>query len=137
MKNKSLLFIVLMAFLSMGGLVSSDIFLPALSKMGNYYHVSESSIQSTITIFLFGIAFSQLIYGPLSDCLGRKTVLISGMIIWLISTIGIFYSTHISELLLLRLFQGIGACAGITLRAYPNRVLFQTIIPHAKCNIAS
>ncbi len=41
--------------------------------------------------------------------------LISGMIIWLISTIGIFYSTHISELLLLRLFQGIGACAGITL----------------------
>ncbi|MER2472520.1 MULTISPECIES: multidrug effflux MFS transporter [Photorhabdus] len=115
MKNKSLLFVVLMAFLSMGGLVSSDIFLPALSKMGNYYHVSESSIQSTITIFLFGIAFSQLIYGPLSDCLGRKTVLISGMIIWLISTIGIFYSTHISELLLLRLFQGIGACAGITL----------------------
>ncbi|PQQ23954.1 hypothetical protein C6H64_22070 [Photorhabdus luminescens] len=54
-KSSSLLFVVLMAFLSMGGLVSSDIFLPALSKMGNYYHVSESSIQSAIAIFLFGI----------------------------------------------------------------------------------
>ncbi|MEQ1965038.1 MFS transporter [Xenorhabdus khoisanae] len=56
----------------MGELISSDIFLPALSKMGNYYNVSESNVQSAIAIFLFAIAFSQLIYGPLSDCLGRK-----------------------------------------------------------------
>ncbi|MDE9433381.1 multidrug effflux MFS transporter [Xenorhabdus bovienii] len=123
-KSSSLSFIILMAFLSMGGLISSDIFLPALSKMGGYYHVSESSVQSAIAIFLFGIAFSQLIYGPLSDCLGRKKILIFGVIIWLISTIGIFYSTHISELILLRLFQGVGACAGITLsRAIINDLM--------------
>ncbi|AOM40391.1 multidrug effflux MFS transporter [Xenorhabdus hominickii] len=126
MKNKtySLLFIVLMVFLSMGGLISSDIFLPALSKMGHYYNVSESNVQSAISIFLFGTAFSQLIYGPLSDCLGRKKILLAGIIIWLISTVCIFYSTHISELLLLRLFQGIGACAGITLsRAIINDLM--------------
>ncbi len=113
-----------MAFLSMGGLISSDIFLPALDKMGNYYNVSESNVQSSIAIFLFSIAISQLIYGPLSDCLGRKNTLIIGMIIWLISTACVFYSTHINELLLLRLFQGIGACAGITLsRAIINDLM--------------
>ncbi|MBD2812046.1 multidrug effflux MFS transporter [Xenorhabdus sp. Vera] len=123
-RKPSFLFIILVTFLSMGGLISTDIFLPALSEMGDYYHVNKSNIQSAIAIFLFGIAFSQLIYGPLSDCLGRKKVLISGMIIWLISTVGIFYSTYISELLILRLFQGLGACAGITLgRAIINDLM--------------
>lgn len=84
----SLPFIILMACLSVGGLISTDIFLPALAPMSHFYQVSESSVQSAISIFLFGIAFSQLIYGPLSDSLGRKKLLIAGMIIWLLSLNG-------------------------------------------------
>ncbi|OSN10667.1 Bcr/CflA family drug resistance efflux transporter [Lonsdalea iberica] len=116
--------VVLIACLSVGGLISTDIFLPALGNMSEFYKVSEAQIQNAIAIFLFGVSFSQLIYGPLSDSLGRKKVLIAGGIIWLISTIAVIYSTNINELLFLRLLQGIGSCAGITIsRAVINDMM--------------
>ncbi|HIA0779915.1 TPA: hypothetical protein ACWOXG_004778 [Salmonella enterica subsp. enterica] len=63
---------VLVICLSVGGLISTDIFLPALGEMRLFYKVTEAQIQDAIALFLFGVAFSQLIYGPLSDSLGRK-----------------------------------------------------------------
>lgn len=83
--------------------------------MGDFYQATESDIQSAIAIFLFGISISQLIYGPLSDSFGRKNILLIGLAIWLVSTLGIFVSTSVDQLYLLRLLQGIGACAGITI----------------------
>lgn len=111
----SKIFIITICFLSVGGLISTDIFLPALPSMSQFYHSSEENIQSCIAIFLFGISVTQLIYGPLTDSLGRKKVLLAGLTVWLAATIGIFFSSTINELLILRLFQGIGACAGITI----------------------
>jgi len=126
MMNKTLPMplVVLIACLSVGGLISTDIFLPALGEMQLFYKVTEAQIQDAIALFLFGVAFSQLVYGPLSDCLGRKKTLIAGLLIWLVSTVGVIYSTHINELLILRLFQGIGSCAGITIsRAIINDMM--------------
>ncbi len=68
----SLPFLILIVCLSTGGLISTDIFLPALGEMRQYYHVTESRIQSAIAVFLFALALGQLIYGPLSDNFGRK-----------------------------------------------------------------
>jgi len=113
--NISIMFIILIAALSVGGLISTDIFLPALNNMRIYYQVSESQIQNSIAIFLLGISFSQLVYGPLSDSFGRKKILIIGMLIWFLSTLGVLYSSSINELLFLRLMQGVGSCAGITI----------------------
>ncbi|EDJ8987586.1 Bcr/CflA family drug resistance efflux transporter [Salmonella enterica subsp. diarizonae] len=115
---------VLVICLSVGGLISTDIFLPALGEMRLFYKVTEAQIQDAIALFLFGVAFSQLIYGPLSDSLGRKKTLIGGLLIWLISTASVIYTTHINELLGLRLWQGIGSCAGITIsRAIINDMM--------------
>lgn len=115
---------VLVICLSVGGLISTDIFLPALGEMRLFYKVTEAQIQDAIALFLFGVAFSQLIYGPLSDSLGRKKTLIGGLLIWLISTASVIYTTHINELLGLRLLQGIGSCAGITIsRAIINDMM--------------
>lgn len=116
--------IVLITCLSVGGLISTDIFLPALGEMRYFYKVTEAQIQNAIALFLFGVAFSQLIYGPLSDCLGRKRTLIAGLLIWLISTAGVIFTANINELLCLRLLQGIGSCAGITIsRAIINDMM--------------
>lgn len=123
-KKISMPLAVLITCLSVGGLISTDIFLPALGEMRFFYNVTEAQIQDVIALFLFGVAFSQLIYGPLSDSLGRKKTLIAGLMIWLISTVGVIYTTHIDELLILRLLQGIGSCAGITIsRAIINDMM--------------
>ncbi len=117
-------FTIMIACLSVGGLISTDIFLPALGEMSKFYHVPETQVQNAISIFLLGVSFSQLVYGPLSDSLGRKNVLIVGILIWLFSTAGVIYTSSINELLLLRLLQGIGSCAGITIgRAIINDLL--------------
>ncbi|MEL6088794.1 multidrug effflux MFS transporter [Bartonella schoenbuchensis] len=120
----TLLFIILIACLSVGGLISTDIFLPALRDMRYHYQVTESQIQSTIAIFLLALASGQLIYGPFSDNFGRKKALLFGLFLWLFATLGIIYTDTLQALLVLRFLQGLGACAGIVLsRAIVNDLL--------------
>ncbi|MFA1563200.1 multidrug effflux MFS transporter [Aliivibrio fischeri] len=116
MKNKvSFTLTLLICFLSLGGLISTDIFLPALKDMGEFYNATPQNMQSSIAIFLLGISITQLIYGPITDSLGRKKVLLFGLFIWFFSTISIYFSQNFHSLMILRLLQGIGACAGITI----------------------
>ncbi|WP_375642518.1 MULTISPECIES: multidrug effflux MFS transporter [unclassified Bartonella] len=120
----NLLFIVLIVCLSTGGLISTDIFLPALGEMRQYYQVTQSQIQSAVAVFLLALALGQLIYGPLSDNFGRKKTLLLGLFLWLFTTLGVIYTVHIHAFLVLRFLQGLGACAGLVLsRAIINDLL--------------
>ncbi|PIT69737.1 multidrug effflux MFS transporter [Bartonella tribocorum] len=123
-RKYTLPFIILIVCLSTGGLISTDIFLPALADMRQYYQVTQSQIQSAVAIFLFALALGQLIYGPLSDNFGRKKTLLLGLFLWLFTTIGVIYTVHIHAFLMLRFLQGLGACAGLVLsRAIINDLL--------------
>ncbi|WP_375665373.1 multidrug effflux MFS transporter [Bartonella sp. TT121SHDZB] len=120
----NLLFIILIVCLSTGGLISTDIFLPALGDMRQYYQVTQSQIQSAVAVFLLALALGQLIYGPLSDNFGRKKTLLLGLFLWLFTTLGVIYTVHIHAFLVLRFLQGLGACAGLVLsRAIINDLL--------------
>ncbi|WP_375608637.1 MULTISPECIES: multidrug effflux MFS transporter [unclassified Bartonella] len=125
MKHKyTLPFIILIVCLSTGGLISTDIFLPALGDMRQYYQVTQSQIQSAVAVFLLALALGQLIYGPLSDNFGRKKTLLLGLFLWLFTTLGVIYTVHIHAFLVLRFLQGLGACAGLVLsRAIINDLL--------------
>ncbi|WP_375693341.1 MULTISPECIES: multidrug effflux MFS transporter [unclassified Bartonella] len=117
-------FIILIVCLSTGGLISTDIFLPALGDMRQYYQVTQSQIQSAVAVFLLALALGQLIYGPLSDNFGRKKTLLLGLFLWLFTTLGVIYTVHIHAFLVLRFLQGLGACAGLVLsRAIINDLL--------------
>ncbi|WP_273757160.1 multidrug effflux MFS transporter [Bartonella sp. MM73XJBT] len=123
-RKYTLPFLILIVCLSTGGLISTDIFLPALGEMRQYYQVTESRIQSAVAIFLFALALGQLIYGPLSDNFGRKKTLLFGLFLWLFTTISVIYTVNIHAFLALRFLQGLGACAGIVLsRAIINDLL--------------
>ncbi|ATO57279.1 multidrug effflux MFS transporter [Bartonella sp. 1-1C] len=118
------LFMVIIICLSVGGLISTDIFLPALGDMRQYYQVTESQIQHAVAIFLSAVAIGQLIYGPLSDNFGRKKTLLFGLFLWLFATLGIIYTINIQAFLTLRFLQGLGACSGIVLsRAIINDLM--------------
>ncbi|QEE12643.1 multidrug effflux MFS transporter [Bartonella krasnovii] len=123
-RKYTLSFIIFIVCLSTGGLISTDIFLPALGDMRQYYQVTQSQIQSAVAVFLFALALGQLIYGPLSDNFGRKKTLLLGLFLWLFTTIGVIYTVHIHAFLVLRFLQGLGACAGLVLsRAIINDLL--------------
>lgn len=107
----------LMAFTSL----STDIYLPAMPAMSAALH-GDSEL--TVTGFLIGFAIAQLIWGPISDQLGRKTPLYIGMIIFAIGSAGCALSTDMSQIVFWRVIQAAGACTGPMLARAMIRDLF-------------
>lgn len=107
----------LMAFTSL----STDIYLPAMPTIASDL---QGSAELTITGFLIGFAIAQLIWGPISDNIGRRIPLLIGMIIFAIGSAGCALSNTIGQIVLWRVFQAFGACTGPMLARAMVRDLF-------------
>ncbi|MBR3746975.1 MAG: MFS transporter [Selenomonadaceae bacterium] len=94
--------------------LSTDLFLPALPEMGNYFSASEFLVGLTLTIFFFVFAVSMILFGPLSDKFGRRPILIFGAAIYTISSFACAEASDIYFLLAGRFFQAVGSGAIIT-----------------------
>jgi DHA1 family bicyclomycin/chloramphenicol resistance-like MFS transporter len=78
---------ILLTMLVALGPISTDLYLPSLPSLMQYFDASEADVQLTLSIFLVGLAVSQLVYGPLSDRFGRKPVLLAGLVLYLLASI--------------------------------------------------
>ncbi|WP_434584550.1 multidrug effflux MFS transporter [Klebsiella sp. R390] len=107
----------LMAFTSL----STDIYLPAMPLMAAEL---QGDAELTITGFLIGFALAQLVWGPISDRLGRRTPLLIGMVLFIIGSAGCALSTSIDQIIFWRVFQALGACTGPMLARAMVRDLF-------------
>ncbi len=94
------------------GPLSTDMYLPALPSMAEEFSTGSGSIQLTLSLFLAGFALAQIIYGPLSDRFGRKPVLISGLMIFTLSSLACALSDNIVSLIIFRFLQALGGSAG-------------------------
>lgn len=94
------------------GPITTDLYLPALPLIGRELGGSVADVQLTLSIYLFGFAAAQLVLGPLSDRLGRKPVLLAGLFVYLLGSLGCMLAPNISLLVLARLVQAVGACSG-------------------------
>ena len=92
-----------------------EMYLPALTAIGTSLDAPEQLVQWTITIYLLTLSISQLALGPLADSIGRRKVLLIGMLIIVIGSIVCALANSIWVLLLGRAIQGLGAGANITL----------------------
>nr|WP_321404617.1 multidrug effflux MFS transporter [uncultured Desulfobacter sp.] len=95
----------LMAFTSL----STDIYLPAMPAMAKELN---GDAELTITGFLIGFTFAQLIWGPISDSIGRKIPLYIGMLVFAVGAAGCAMSHTIGQIVLWRVVQAFGACTG-------------------------
>jgi DHA1 family bicyclomycin/chloramphenicol resistance-like MFS transporter len=91
---------------------STDIFLPSLPSIGAALEATPGEVQLTLSAFTYAYAFSQLLYGPLTDRFGRRPVLLVAMGIYVGASIGATLSTSIAMLIAIRTVQALGACAG-------------------------
>lgn len=107
----------LMAFTSL----STDIYLPAIPTMAEDLH---GNVELTITGFLIGFTIAQLIWGPISDHMGRRKPLFIGMVLFIIGSAGCALSTSITQIVFWRVFQALGACTGPMLARAMIRDLF-------------
>lgn len=116
--------ILILGMLSAIGPFSIDMYLPGFPAIANDLHTTVGKVSLSLSSFFIGIAFGQLLYGPLLDRFGRKKPLYIGLSLYLIASIGCALSTSVNALIILRLFQAIGGCAGMVAARAMVRDLF-------------
>ncbi|QHA89663.1 purine nucleoside transporter PunC [Serratia rhizosphaerae] len=131
-------FMFYLAGLSMLGFLATDMYLPAFGMMQKDLQISPGAISASLSIFLAGFAFAQLLWGPLSDKLGRKPVLLIGLALFGLGCLGMMWADNALQLWTLRFIQAVGVCAAavtwqaIVIDRYPGsraNQVFATIMP--------
>lgn len=117
------LILVLGALIAIGPL-SIDMYLPALPRIAENLHTSESAIQLTLTGMLAGMGVGQLLIGPLSDAIGRRRPLIVGTAVHVVASLACLVAPTAALLDAARVLQGLGAAAGAVLALAVIRDLF-------------
>ncbi|NQX70321.1 MFS transporter [Paenibacillus alba] len=90
---------------------AQNLYVPLMPEIQKELHTSLYMVNLSVTLFTVALAVLQIVYGPLIDRIGRKKILLPGMIIYVAATIGCSFSFSIEMLLGFRLLQGIGAAA--------------------------
>ena len=93
------------------GYVATDIYLPSLPAMGAYFHAENHEVQRTLFFYLISFSLAPLICGPLSDHIGRKRVILGGLFVAFIATLGCLFSESIEVFIACQCIQGMGTGA--------------------------
>lgn len=111
-KNKNILILILGAIAALGPF-SIDMYLPGFPSMAKSLGTDISHLSLTLTSYFIGISVGQLFYGPLLDRFGRKKPLLIGLSIYLAAAVFCIFSNSVYTLIILRLLQALGGCAGM------------------------
>lgn len=92
--------------------LSETVYTPSLPDIARALHASESMVEYTLTIYLFGFAIGTLFWGKLSDKLGRKFCVLAGLFVFVLGCLGCYFSNTIEMLMLSRFVQAFGGSIG-------------------------
>jgi DHA1 family bicyclomycin/chloramphenicol resistance-like MFS transporter len=115
MLSRYLRMALVLGLLSAIGPFAIDMYLPALPDIGQSLGAEVGAVQLTLTAFFLSIGLGQLLYGPVSDMVGRKPPLYAGLALFTLASIGCALATDIHTLVALRFLQGLGAAAGMAI----------------------
>jgi len=114
-ENKPYAALWLLVMITISGTLAMHMFVPALPDAARTLGVSNSAMQMTISVYILGLAGGQLVYGPLSDGLGRRPMLLIGLALYTLAGLAALLATSIHALIAARLLQALGGCAGLAL----------------------
>lgn len=97
----------------MFGPFAIDTIFPAFPEIEGEFAVSAAAMQQTISIYLAAYALMSVFHGPLSDARGRKPVILGGVVVFTLASIGAALAQDLTQLLIARAVQGMSAGAGL------------------------
>ena len=118
---------VLLACLGMLGPFSIDTYIPAFAGIAHSLQATPIQMQQTLSAYLFGFALLNLFHGALSDSLGRRPVVLWGIGVFALASVGCALSQSIGQLVFFRALQGMSAGAGMVV----SRAIIRDMFPPA------
>lgn len=94
------------------GPITMSMYAPAMPSLATALETTTAMVQLTLTVYMIAFAVAQLVFGPLSDRFGRKSMLLIGMTFFLAGSVMATVAGSIETVLLARFIQAIGVCAG-------------------------
>lgn len=111
--SRSLLF--LLVALTALGEVSTQLIIPGLGAIEQALAAPAGSALMALSAFVAAFGLGQLLFGPLSDRIGRRPVLIGGLVLYVLATLSMLLVHDIHQFIAARVLQGLGACAALVL----------------------
>ncbi|MBV8853708.1 MAG: multidrug effflux MFS transporter [Sinobacteraceae bacterium] len=121
---------VLLAALSMVSPFSIDTFFPSFHSIADYFAINRWAVQQTLTAYMLPLSVMSLVQGPLSDALGRRPVILRGLGIYTLASVGCALAPTFGVLLAFRALQGFSAGVGMIVGRAVIRDLYDG--PHAQ-----
>ncbi|HGJ5874050.1 MAG TPA: Bcr/CflA family multidrug efflux MFS transporter [Arsenophonus apicola] len=103
--------ILILGLISMLMPLAIDMYLPSLPSIAKSFNVDTGQVQMTLNSYIFGFAIGQLFYGPMADSIGRKPVILGGVIIFAITSGICALANSIEQFIFVRFLQGLSAAA--------------------------
>ena len=113
-----------LASLGMLGPFTINTVFPAFTQIGDEFGASEVVLQQLISVYLASFAVMSVFHGPLSDALGRKKVMLTGLAIYILAMFGAIFASGMGMLIALRMLQGMSAGAATIVSRVVIRDLF-------------
>ena len=104
---------LLLGGLAMFGPFSIDTIFPAFPEMGEDFGADKLAMQQTISAYLLAYAAMSIVHGPLSDAVGRRRVIIGGLAVFTLASVGCALADSLPQLLAFRVLQGLSAGVGL------------------------
>jgi DHA1 family bicyclomycin/chloramphenicol resistance-like MFS transporter len=104
---------LLLGGLAMFGPFSIDTIFPAFPQIGAQFGADKVAMQQTISAYLLAYAAMSVVHGPLSDAIGRRRVILAGLVVFALASVGCALATSLPMLLAFRVLQGLSAGVGL------------------------
>jgi DHA1 family bicyclomycin/chloramphenicol resistance-like MFS transporter len=115
----------LLAAISMVSPFSIDTFFPSFHAIAADFGLSKWAVQQTLTVYMLPLSIMSLVQGPVSDALGRRPVLLTGLCVYTLASIGCTFAPNFTTLLIFRSLQGVSAGVGVIVGRAVIRDLFE------------
>lgn len=116
---------MILGMLAMIGPFAIDSIFPAFRVLAHDLRVDDAAIQQAISIYLLGYALMSLLHGALSDAFGRKPVILGGLCLFLLASVGCALADTLHQLLVFRFIQGLSAGVGLIVGRAVIRDVYQ------------
>lgn len=115
LKPDTLAMTIMLALLAAIGPLSTDMYLPSLPAIARDLQATTAETQLTLSAFLIGFAMGQFVYGPISDRIGRRPVLLAGFVVFVLASAACAFASSVGVLTGARFVQALGASGPIVL----------------------